>query len=367
MAVERIPAVNPGDAELRRTGLGASDASAAVGVNPRKTALDVYLAKRGMIERDEAGEPAYWGNRLEHIVLEEHAIRAGVPVLGLVRGLYPAVFHPEGGRPDVDAVPSEWAELLGTLRHPLHAWLMCHLDGWELTPDLKTPVRPVQAKTAGAWMAREWGEEGTDETPPEYIVQEQHEAMIVEAVLGIVLPIPVPVLFGGQRFATYEVAPDAEFQADILSIEQELWERIQRGDPPPAEPTEAGKRALAKLYPKDTRGELVGNDTHKGLVLELKARKEMVKSAETMVLEVEHAIKEEMAEHGALLTPAGKVLWRNNKDSERIDFRAAFAELWNAAAVGADLAPGDREAILANHTTIKPGPRVFRPYFKKES
>lgn len=352
--------------ELRKTGLGASDAAAVVGVSKYRTPLDVYLEKRGLLEQEETSEPAYWGNRLEHIVLEEYARRAERYVLGVHPLHGPVVFAPDG-LPIVETSGVDWQELLGTLRHPEFPWLMCHLDGWELNDDRRTPIRPVQAKTAGAWVAREWGEEGTDEAPPEYIVQEQHEGMIVEALFGIVLPIPVPVLFGGQRFATYEIPPDAEFQGDILSLEQELWERIQRGDPPSAEPTEAGKRALARLYPKDERGELVGDLEAMNLVARLQIARQNRDDADTHVLEAEHRLKELMKEHGALLTSGGKIYWRNQKDREVTDFKAAFTELWNAAALGRDLAPGDRDAILAKHTTTRPGPRVFRPYFKKES
>lgn len=351
--------------ETRRSGIGASDAAKVVGVSSYGTALDVYLEKRGLLEGDPQSEPAYWGDRLEHVVLEEYAIRSGRPVLGVHPLHGPVIFTPDG-LPEINVRADVWKEILGTLRHPEHEWMMCHLDGWEMADDLRTPVRPVQAKTAGAWAAKEWGEEGTDETPPEYIVQEQHEALIVEALFGIVLPIPVPVLFGGQRFATYEVAPDAGFQADILALELDLWERIQRGDPPSAEPTEAGKRALLRLYPRDERGDLVGNAQATDLVRSLATLKAQAKEHELHVLAVENAIREVMQDHGALLTPAGKVYWRNNKDSQVTDWRAAFNALWGAVSIGQDVAPGDRDAILAAHTTTKPGPRVFRLYPTKE-
>lgn len=358
--------LNPALPEVRRSGLGASDAAKVVGVSSHGTPLNVYLEKRGFLEGDTQSEPAYWGGRLEHLVLEEHARRSGRPVLGAHPLHGPVVFMPEG-IPELNVRSDVWQEILGTLRHPEYEWMMCHLDGWELEDDMRTPVRPVQAKTAGAWVQHQWGEEGTDETPPEYIVQEQHEAFIVEALFGIVLPIPVPVLFGGQRFATYEVTPDAAFQADILELEAELWDRILRGDPPSAEPTEAGKKAIARLYPRDERGELVASDAEiLRWVEELIARKAKAKDVEREILEAEHAIKERMQDHGALLTPRGKVYWRNNKDSEVTDFREAFAELWNAVALGQEFAPGDRDVILGNHTTTRPGPRVFRLYPTKE-
>ena len=58
--------------ELRRQGIGGSDAAAILGLNPWKTPMDVWLEKTGEFTRDdEENEQMYWGTVLEAVVAEE--------------------------------------------------------------------------------------------------------------------------------------------------------------------------------------------------------------------------------------------------------------------------------------------------------
>lgn len=60
--------------EVRRTGIGGSDAAAAVGLNPYKSQLELWLEKTGRDaelpkpDPNDTTEPIYWGTLLEPIV-----------------------------------------------------------------------------------------------------------------------------------------------------------------------------------------------------------------------------------------------------------------------------------------------------------
>lgn len=55
--------------EVRKGGIGSSDAAAAVGMNPYKSPLELWLEKTGRATGNEAGidtdSPMYWGTLLE--------------------------------------------------------------------------------------------------------------------------------------------------------------------------------------------------------------------------------------------------------------------------------------------------------------
>src|SRR5450830_1328762 len=67
--------------EVRKNGIGSSDAAAAVGLNPYKSQLELWLEKTGRDENlpksDPLDEdsPAYWGNVLEPIVARHYSKR----------------------------------------------------------------------------------------------------------------------------------------------------------------------------------------------------------------------------------------------------------------------------------------------------
>ena len=71
----------PRDAWLavRKGGIGSSDAAAAVGLNPYKSQLELWMEKTGRdallpkLDPQDEESPAYWGNILEPIVASHYS------------------------------------------------------------------------------------------------------------------------------------------------------------------------------------------------------------------------------------------------------------------------------------------------------
>src|SRR4051812_40438536 len=67
---------------VRQQGIGSSDAAAAVGLNPYKSQLELWLEKTGQAKasgphEDDGASPTYWGTLLEPIVAAQYTRKSG--------------------------------------------------------------------------------------------------------------------------------------------------------------------------------------------------------------------------------------------------------------------------------------------------
>src|SRR5690349_20262127 len=68
---------------VRKTGIGSSDAAAAVGLNPNKSQLELWLEKTNhdanlpKPDPNDEASPMYWGTLLEPIVAAHYTRRTG--------------------------------------------------------------------------------------------------------------------------------------------------------------------------------------------------------------------------------------------------------------------------------------------------
>ena len=69
--------------DVRKQGIGASDAAAAVGISPYQSPLELWMIKTGRDgdmpkpDPDDDSSPMYWGNILEPIVAQHYTRRSG--------------------------------------------------------------------------------------------------------------------------------------------------------------------------------------------------------------------------------------------------------------------------------------------------
>ena len=67
--------------ELRREGIGGSDASVVMGENPYRSILQLWEEKTGRKEiTDEGNEHTYWGTLMEDVIRHEFMKRTGLKV-----------------------------------------------------------------------------------------------------------------------------------------------------------------------------------------------------------------------------------------------------------------------------------------------
>jgi putative phage-type endonuclease len=180
--------------EARKKCIGASEAAAACGVSEWSQPLEIYLRKRGEIPEFEGNDATRLGTLLEPVVLAEYERRTG---LDLVTHL-PLFTHTEN--PFIGATPDSTVVGLGF---------------------------PVEAKTTSHWRAGEFGDEGTDHIPDEYVMQAQQQMYVLGAER-----CDVAVLIDGRTLRCYIVRRNDNLIHKMVAVETELWQRIVDGNPP---------------------------------------------------------------------------------------------------------------------------------------
>ena len=355
----------------KRQVIGASSMAQALGISRWGTALDLYLRLAGVtVEEDTQSTYAEWGHILEPTILRQYAGRQQAVVLAQDPVTGRAIFY----RPDGTIAThrsNDWKDWAGerweylvteTLTHPEHKWMICHLDGVHMRPDAVldwAPLKTVQAKSSSAWMAKEWGEEGSDEVQPDYMIQVQQEMLILRALIEEDVGAALPALIGGNTWKVFQVEPDARIQELIVLAGADLIRRVEEEDPPPAERTERGSKSLRKLWPKeDAEADDVVAEPGTEIDVACKAlgvARASVKKSEARAAACAVEVQELMGDTGRLVGDGYSVTWRKGKDGEKVDWKAIVED--PRATVP--------EEIVRAHTTPKIGSRSFRPNFKK--
>lgn len=276
--------------ELRRRGIGGSDAAAIAGLNPYRSPWAVWLEKTGQIKPEEPSEAAYWGTRLEGVIAEEFAKRTGLTV---------------------ERVPA-------MLRHPEHEWMIADIDGLVVTPS-GAQAGVLEVKTAGGRHEDEWAD---GRVPEAYMIQGMHYL----AVTG--LPrVWFAALIGGQRFLVRVVERDEELIAALIRIEADFWRRVQALDPPDPSGSERDAELLARLHPEARdEAQVVLPDDARDLLDELLAAQAALRMAEERVRWAENRLKLLMGDAATAVWRGQPVVVWKNVTSMRIDTKRLEAE-----------------------------------------
>lgn len=198
----------------RLTGIGGSDAATVCGLNPWKSAYELWQEKTGQITPDDISDREHiiWGNKLEPVIAERYEEVTG----RIVR-------------------VNE-----NTLRHPDYDFMIAHLDRETDDPD-----RILECKTTNAYGASNWGPSGTDNVPEHYLLQCQHYMAVTSKEF-----CDLAVLIGGSDFRIYELRRDDELIDLLISKETEFWQMVQDGTPPAIDTDAPGAVDLLKrIYP----------------------------------------------------------------------------------------------------------------------
>ncbi len=299
---------------VRKRGIGSSDAAAAVGLNPYKSQLELWLEKTGRdsgLPRSDVNDeesPTYWGNILESIVARHYTQRTG----NRVRRINAVLQHPD---PKLD-------------------WMLANIDREVIGAE---DVQILECKTAGLNGARLW-REGV----PVYV---QLQVMHQLAVTGK-QAADVAVLLGGQQLETHRIERDDELIHWLIELEKEFWGYVQRDTPPPADGSESAERALRCLYPQDQGRTL---DFSENVALsaafdELKSVRATLDRQSKREAELKQQLQQAMGDASRAVFANGMVSWRKAKDSVVFDVAQALKE---------------KPYLLARYPITKTGSRRF--------
>lgn len=298
---------------VRRTGIGGSDAAAAVGLNPHKSPLELWMEKTGREgelrypDPTDTREPVFWGTLLEPIVAAAYTQQTGNKVR------------------KVNAV----------LRHPTVPYMLANLDREIVgTPD----VQILECKTAGEFGARIWKEEGV----PEYVqLQVQHQLAVTGKQAA-----DVAVLLCGQKLEVHRIERDESLIAHLIELEGHFWRHVTEDRPPPPDGSESADQALRALYPRD-RGQTLDWSTNlvmTAVFSDLLAVRQQLETQSRLEASLKQQIQQHMGEATRVRFEKGSITWRRSKDSESVDLELLWA---------------DHPELRQRYAVDKPGTRRF--------
>lgn len=302
---------------VRKGGIGSSDAAAAVGLNPYKSQLALWLEKTGRdaampkTDTNDDSTPAFWGTILEPIVATQYSKRTGLKV----RKVNAVLQHSD---PDL-------------------RWMMANLDR-EVVGSAEVQI--LECKTAGINGARLW-KDGV----PEYV---QLQVMHQLAVTGK-QAADVAVLIGGQDLEIHRIERDEKMIANLIELERRFWQYVIDDIPPPADGSDSADQALRCLYPQDNGRtlDLSGNPALSVAYVELKALKQTISKQQQREAELKQLLQQAMGDVSRATFAGGQITWKRSKDSTVLDTDSLLQDNPDLKARYSKLKEGSRRFLIS--------------------
>ena len=290
----------------RKQYITGTDIAAIIGVSPWKTALDVFMDKKGLTPEQPDREVFYWGRACEPIIADRYARDHNVELV-----------EP------------------GFLVHPQHDW-------WAGIPDRVVKGQPLglEIKTAG-WRSRDaWGTPGTDEIPNYYHTQGAWYLPLLDAEA-----MDFPVLFSGQEYAEYTIKRDLELEGLLMeAAEQFIRDALDKNIPPEMREPASAERYIRARFPQNTKPLVEADPELTAVLAELRdARSELAKAEKREAL-LAAKIKAAIGDADGLTSDLGKVTWKLAKGRASLD-RAALEK--------------DHPELVKQYTRVGAGSRRF--------
>ncbi|OWY33322.1 YqaJ viral recombinase family protein [Herbaspirillum aquaticum] len=298
--------------EVRKSGIGGSDAAAAVGLSPYKSQLELWLEKTGrdaQLEKPDPNDtthPVFWGTLLEPIVAAAYTQQTGRKVR------------------KVNAV----------LQHATVPFMLANLDR-EIVGSPEVQI--LECKTAGEFGARLWLD-----GVPEYVqLQVQHQLAVTGKQSA-----DVAVLLCGQKLEVHRVYRDDELISRLIHLEAQFWQYVASDTPPPADGSESADRALRCLYPGNaTVVDFTEDRQLSAAFADLVLLRADIKAKEALAEQLKQTLQQAMGDASVAQFDTGKITYKRSKDSVSIDLERLLA---------------DHPDLAQQYATSKPGSRRFR-------
>lgn len=301
--------------EIRKGGIGSSDAAAAVGLNPYKSRLELWLEKTGRTAANDdhqgMDDPRFWGTLLEPYVAVAYQQKTGQKVR------------------KVNAV----------LRHPTFPFMLANIDREVVGA---AEVQILECKTAGEFGSRLW-KDGV----PEYVqLQVQHQLAVTGKGAA-----DVAVLLCGQKLEMHRIERDEEIISRLVVLETQFWEYVVTDTPPPADGSESAARALRHLYQgNDTTLDFTGNAELGSTFDALADLDQEIAAKERDAERLKQTIQQAMGDASKAAFANGVVTFKRAKDGSRIDTKALAVAHPDIAARYTVTTPGSRRFLLSRQT-----------------
>jgi putative phage-type endonuclease len=280
----------------RNAGLGASEAAAALGLDPYTSPTEVWMAKTGQGNDVEATLAMRLGRLLEDPVARLYAAETGHRVQRHRRACRACT-----------KIGMDWACRDSAVFDGQFPWLYAHLDrvGWD--PTHATPRYVLEIKTTG-WPGEEWGESGTDQVPLRVLVQ-----VVLQMRLANYARARVAALLWGRELRWYEFERTPETERQVLDELRYFWHLVESGSPPVHADHKQTGRALRRLYAQDSGLRVVAGEDDWALVDQVLTAYATWKSAEAAYEVAMVTAQARLGDLAGLEWDGGSITWKTQK------------------------------------------------------
>jgi putative phage-type endonuclease len=315
------PTLSQSANRTRPIGIGGTDIGVILGLSPYKTPLELWselVSSDDPVPRD-----------LLHLRYGQHTESFVASEFERLSNLFTVKHEP-------------------TLFHKDHGYMFGHIDRFVLDiPDtpavvdgVVTAQRLLECKTSSAFSKGDWGEPGTDQVPPLYLVQCAWYLAITECERA-----DLAVLIGNSDFRVYTIERDMELEGLLLSHAQNFWHEHVLAKKPP-EPTCLQDASI--LFPKEAPNTSV--HANEEILKSIEAYKDVSAKTQTLGDECERLKLEILNYMGDAekLTLGSKTLatWKCAKSSSRIDTKALAQSHPDIASAFTTTVMGSRRFLL---------------------
>lgn len=262
----------------RKSYVGASEVAAVLGLDEWRTPLEVWSEKTSKVERENLDDKMAikLGNALEDFVARQFMEETGKRVHRVNR----------------------------TIRHPRYPFMACNLDR-----ELYGENVPLECKTAGEFMSKEWRSENA---PTKYLVQVLYQMACTGAPYGY-----LAVLIGNREFKWLRVDRDDAMIATIEGRVKHFWENfvVPRVMP---HVTKRDNEVLNKLFAEAVEDVVALDDSARKIVESLNGLKADKKHLEGIIDLQENQLKAMLGDKLGGTTGDYRVWWKP-QSQERFD------------------------------------------------
>ena len=267
----------------RQAGIGGSDASCIAGLNPWKSAIQLYMDKKEEDPQEVKSLRMELGNRLEGLVAELFTEETGLKV----------------------------RKVNGILKNDKYPYALANIDR-----AIVGEKAFLECKTTNSYALKEW-EEGV---PAHYEIQCLHYMAITGATHCY-----IAALIGNSDFIWHKIERDEETIDYLMQIEKDFWENnIEKDVVPMPDGSDAYSEYLKKKYDK-SNGQVIELHLLENGVNKLNRYDEIVADIKALESEkklIEQEIQFHMEDFEVATVGDRKITWksssRNTIDSKKL-------------------------------------------------
>jgi putative phage-type endonuclease len=282
--------------EVRKQGIGSSDAATACGLNPYMSMLELWMIKTGRmqqnIEDESAGyAPLYWGKQLEPLVAQYYSMHTNHKV----RRVNAVLQHPDEDK------------------HFMLANLDYAVVGHE-------EVQILECKTVGEYGSKLW----RDGVPLYVLCQVQHQLAVTGKQAAHIC-----ALICGHETRIFKVTRSETVIKYIVDAERYFWECVEKDVPPDVDASESAATALQLLYPAHiplSTTDLSEDVTANQCFEQLLQQRHLLEQHQSSFDQLKHQIQIKMQDSERAIFKAGSVTWKKSKDSVSLDSKALLQQ-----------------------------------------